>query len=757
MKHSGLKIRILIPLMMAITILLGAFAASFYRFQQVHVFEDVVNKLKSMEDLFKVQLDSDAHMMGAALEVIRRDEEIRDALKVRDRETLLELTRPLFMRFQSQHRITHFYFTGPDRVNILRVHMPDRHGDRIERFTTLAAEASRSLSSGIELGPLGTFTLRVVAPCYDGETLAGYVELGEEIDHITQKLHEILGVEIYVLIDKQYLDRETWGNGMRMLGREIRWDLFPSVVVVDQTDMVIPEALARLFSEEKFSFSISDPAISHNERRLQTKFISLQDAGDRRVGTMVVVRDITDLTGDLRGALFLIAGVCLGVGGILFVIFYIFLGRVESKMEAADLELLRISTAVQSASDAILLTDMDGKPIYQNRAFTELLGYGMNELTSAGGPTALYVDPHVAHHALETIKEGGSWNGEVEMQSRGGRRIHVLARGDSIRNEAGEILGLMTTYTDITQRKQAQEALRESEERFRTMAATAKDAIIILDNEERIAYWNPAAEAIFGYTNQEAMGKELHEWLAPERYHEVYRKGFSRFKKTGEGDAVGKTLELEAIRNDGSEFPIGLSMSAIQLKGKWNAVGIVRDITKRKRMEEELRRLSYLDGLTGVANRRHFDEVLHQEWKRMRRDRKPLSLIMCDIDYFKAYNDTCGHQSGDDGLRQVAQTLNSLLKRPGDLVARYGGEEFAVVLPATDAKGAAMLAERMRKEVESLGIAHPGSQVCEIMTISFGVSSTVPDPSSSPAELISASDQALYQAKKEGRNRVILT
>jgi diguanylate cyclase (GGDEF)-like protein/PAS domain S-box-containing protein len=171
---------------------------------------------------------------------------------------------------------------------------------------------------------------------------------------------------------------------------------------------------------------------------------------------------------------------------------------------------------------------------------------------------------------------------------------------------------------------------------------------------------------------------------------------------------------------------------------------------------EELKRLSYLDGLTGVANRRHFDEVLGLEWRRMMRDAKPLSLIMCDIDFFKTYNDTYGHQGGDDSLRQVANTLNSVLGRPEDLVTRYGGEEFAVTLPGTDSQGTKFLAETMRSRVESLGIVHVSSQVSEVLTISLGVASTIPTRGSSPHELISAADQALYEAKKEGRNRVNL-
>jgi len=147
--------------------------------------------------------------------------------------------------------------------------------------------------------------------------------------------------------------------------------------------------------------------------------------------------------------------------------------------------------------------------------------------------------------------------------------------------------GIMSLRARI-ERKRVEEALSESEEKFMVMSASAKDAIIMLDNEGNIFYWNEAAEKMFGYSSQEAMGNELQVILIPQRHHEVYRKGFSRFKETGQGLVVGKTLELIALKKDGTELPIELSVSAVQLKGKWSAIGIVRDITKRKQSEDTL-------------------------------------------------------------------------------------------------------------------------------------------------------------------------
>lgn len=167
----------------------------------------------------------------------------------------------------------------------------------------------------------------------------------------------------------------------------------------------------------------------------------------------------------------------------------------------------------------------------------------------------------------------------------------------------------------------------------------------------------------------------------------------------------------------------------------------------------ELERLSFLDGLTGITNRRRLDEIVDHEWKRASRDGEPLSAILVDVDCFKAYNDRYGHLAGDDCLRRVASALRDVLRRPGDVVARYGGEEFAAVLPGTDAPGARLVAESMRQAVERLGLEHAGSTAGPVVTISLGVVTVIPDARSGPAALFTAADAALYRAKNEGRNR----
>lgn len=170
----------------------------------------------------------------------------------------------------------------------------------------------------------------------------------------------------------------------------------------------------------------------------------------------------------------------------------------------------------------------------------------------------------------------------------------------------------------------------------------------------------------------------------------------------------------------------------------------------------ELKKLANLDGLTQVANRRRFDDYLLQEWRRSMREEQWLSLVLCDVDYFKLYNDYYGHLAGDDCLQRVAQTMNDQVQRPADLVARYGGEEFVLLLPNTPSEGAQQVAFNLQSRIQSLRLPHAQSKVKPYVTMSLGVASVIPRANSSPEVLIIAADQALYQAKHQGRDQVVV-
>ncbi len=214
------------------------------------------------------------------------------------------------------------------------------------------------------------------------------------------------------------------------------------------------------------------------------------------------------------------------------------------------------------------------------------------------------------------------------------------------------------------------------------------------------------------------------------------------FKQT-----LQEAISFYLLRRDKQELVLQLERQNAELK-------IALD--ERKRAEAELLQLSLLDALTGIPNRRSFDQAIEREWQRARRSQEPLSLLMIDIDFFKGFNDRYGHPAGDECLQKVAAVLRRILKRPADLAARYGGEEFVILLPDTSQVPAIEIAKGMRSRVEALAVRHESSAVSSVVTISIGIATLTPefDGESSLQVLITQADTALYLAKDGGRNRV---
>ncbi len=206
-------------------------------------------------------------------------------------------------------------------------------------------------------------------------------------------------------------------------------------------------------------------------------------------------------------------------------------------------------------------------------------------------PLLKEVDPEATQRVFKSILEGKHPERiEIKWLLKDGTP-HISELRIGLNKKDGKIAGFTVVARDITERKRAEEKLRESEQKFRTISDSVQDSMILIGENGEIIYWNPAAEKTFGYTKKEAIGKEIHSFIAPERFYEDYHRGFMKFKGTGQGSAVGKTLELFAKRKDGTEIPIELSLSALKVKGKWCATGIVRDITERKEAEEKLDRM----------------------------------------------------------------------------------------------------------------------------------------------------------------------
>jgi diguanylate cyclase (GGDEF)-like protein/PAS domain S-box-containing protein len=297
---------------------------------------------------------------------------------------------------------------------------------------------------------------------------------------------------------------------------------------------------------------------------------------------------------------------------------------------------------------------------------------------------------------------------------------------------------------------------RDSRERAQLLADHASDLIVALDRDLCILYASAAALPMLGWTAEALAGRTLAELLVPDERAAFIARHFTQSARTGAGPDL-----FRALRRDGgtvwvearvSELPAGRNLG--------HFVVTLRDAGRRHLAEQalaaanqELSTLAATDDLTGLPNRRQFDNALQKEWFRALRDGVPLALLMIDVDHFKALNDQHGHPVGDDVLAAMARVIRDSVRRAGDMAARYGGEEFAVVLPGTSAGGALEIGEMIRRAVRGTDFS-PLAPGIGRLTVSVGAAAMVPIAGAGAATLVHAADNALYQAKRNGRDRV---
>ncbi|WP_028134783.1 diguanylate cyclase [Bradyrhizobium japonicum] len=300
-------------------------------------------------------------------------------------------------------------------------------------------------------------------------------------------------------------------------------------------------------------------------------------------------------------------------------------------------------------------------------------------------------------------------------------------------------------------------ALVEKEAHFRLLAEGSSDMVTRIGLDEHLRYVSPSSVRVVGWRPNQLVGTPALAGINPEDLPAV--QAVVDAMKRGEREEARLTYR-NSHRQDGEVWLESTMRVTRKDNGRVDGVvAISRDISEQKKLETRLETLAIEDSLTGLANRRRFDERLKEEWARAYRDRSSLALLMIDVDYFKAYNDEYGHPAGDACLRLVAKIIAAETQRAGDLAARYGGEEFAMLLPNTDAAGCAQVGERIRKAIHDAGLVHDSNQAAGCVTASVGGATCRPalERTAGVSSLLEAADRALYAAKDAGRNRLMMS
>jgi diguanylate cyclase (GGDEF)-like protein/PAS domain S-box-containing protein len=299
-------------------------------------------------------------------------------------------------------------------------------------------------------------------------------------------------------------------------------------------------------------------------------------------------------------------------------------------------------------------------------------------------------------------------------------------------------------------------ALAAKEANFRLLAEGSSDMVTRLGSDGRIQYASPSSVRLVGWRPDQLVGTSALAGVNPEDLPHV-EKAIGALRR---GEAEEARVTYRTRHREKSEIWVETTLRiARKVTGEVDGVvAISRDMTQQKDMEDKLATLAIEDGLTGLGNRRRFDERLEEEWARACRERTSLALLLIDIDHFKAYNDEYGHPAGDACLSAVARILAAEAQRITDLAARYGGEEFAMLLPNTDAAGCARIGERIRRAIRKAGLVHALNMPSGIVTASLGGATCQPasERSAGRASLVEAADRALYAAKDGGRDRLMM-
>ena len=315
------------PFALAIAVIMAAFVAAAYLIEAKLRDRDLTERALAVAQLFEVKLGKDGNLMRAVVRAMMGNAAIEEAFRRGDRAAIERYARELFESLRRDHRITHLYFNGPDRINLYRLHTPAEFGDRIDRATMLQAYTRKVAVHGIELGPLGTLTLRLVMPWSRNGQSLGYVELGEEIKHVIDEVRDNLAVDLLVLIDKQYLPAERWQRGQTLMRRQGEWERFSSHVVLAQTMAGLPaqfdnHALLRLLNGESVK-------LDEGGRWLRAALVPIADAAGHPIGKLAVLRDVTELETTFQGYMATVILLGLTVAAAVLGTFYVALQRVE--------------------------------------------------------------------------------------------------------------------------------------------------------------------------------------------------------------------------------------------------------------------------------------------------------------------------------------------------------------------------------------------------------------------------------------------
>lgn len=587
--------RLMIPLAFVMLVLVGGFIYLLISEQQK------VLDVRSQENISGVSydleqfLEIEAEKMSLMQSILLNNENLNNELKDHDIDGLINDYQPIFEQLRDNYGVTHFYFLDSDRVNLIRLHNPEKRGDLINRYTTLEAERTGEKAWGLELGILGTLTLRVVQPIFEGEILIGYLELGKEIENILSNISANHDVELAVSINKSLLTRQNWETGMQFLGREGNWDLFPDNVIIFSTIGPSPTNIGNVLRIKNDVHSTNSSAERFDDVAYQIVHIPLFDVSGSEIGDLLILNDISRMKSDFLRVILLTVGTALVllVGLLVFVFFL--LRRTDKGILNQQIVLHESQSKYQglfeSSVTPIFLLDTSTRILDCNQAGLDLLGYNKDELLnmtlplfeSDTSPNQAFIDVLLADSKVD--------NFEQRLRRKDGIIVEVLSNSRVLVNSEGSIDRFQCTMIDITERKKSEQEIIESREKIaanenylKNIINNIGDPLFVKDAESRLLVVNEAFCTIFGMERSDIIGKTLAEDVTPEE-RESFLKIDKQVLQDGQENINEETL---TVRDSETQIVSTRKTRFVNDKGEKFLIGVIRDITESKKAEEEI-------------------------------------------------------------------------------------------------------------------------------------------------------------------------
>lgn len=573
---------------MLIMLITGGGTLLYLQYQQ-QLAKEILSDISDIDNELSTALDQQAYGLGAAVRAIAADSGVQKTLREGNVDRLMTAWKPLFDTLRRENNVTHFYFLDSSRVCLLRLHKPEKRGDRIDRFTALKAERTGKLASGIELGPLGTFTLRVVQPVFEHGALVGYVELGKEIEDVLQTLHRRASHQLAVVVRKEFLNRQAWEDGMRMLGRRANWDLMPRSVLIYSSANHMPNALVSWMgdlTDDKLNGDMKRE-LSFEGKNWMTTLTHLHDASGKLVGNLLCIRDISTEKANFTRLVTL-----GGTGGtvllaLLLSTIYVMLRRTDASIRAQQ-EALRESEQSYrnqfecNAAVMLLIDPMDGKLLAANAAATSFYGYPLERLLAMRITDINTLPSSEILRKMASVSQGqGIW---LQCQHRladgSSRDMEVAA--SRIQFGGQSVLHLISH--DITERNLVKTRLNEQLLFIQQLLDSIPVPVFYKDTRGLYLGCNAAYETLIGLPKAQIVGKTAFD-IAPKELADVYHEADLELLS----QPAIQVYETSVIQKDGTRYDVIFNKSTYvdahdRVAG---IIGVIIDITERKRADQE--------------------------------------------------------------------------------------------------------------------------------------------------------------------------